>query len=93
MPRKVSFYGNTITLHDEAPQVKLGDRVSFTVHDWHEGDHTLTGEVVALAADAVLGLDVVRVRIGVGIERDVAQNVPVAALTVVAPVVPFRGGR
>lgn len=89
MPRKVSFRGNTLVLNDEAPAgLKAGDRVRYTVHDWHEGEHTLSGEVVSLGRDG----RVVRIRISAGIQDDVVQEVPVEALTVVN-VVPLKGER
>lgn len=92
MPRKVSFHGNTLVLNDEAPTVKVGDRVRYTVHDWLEGEHTLTGEVVSLTS---LKAEAVRVKIGRGAdgETDIVHDVLLAALTVIAPVIPLKGGR
>ena len=90
MPRKVSFHGNTLILNDETPTVKVGDRVRYTVHDWLEGEHTLSGEVVSLTS---LKPGAVRVKIGRNGETDIVHDVLLAALTVVAPVIPFKGDR
>ena len=90
MPRKVSFHGNTIVLNDETPELKLGDRVRYIVHDWLEGEHTLTGEVISLKS---VSPDAVRVKIGRSGETDIVHDVPAAALTVFAPVIPLKGER
>ncbi|MEN5083706.1 hypothetical protein ABE438_14580 [Bosea sp. TWI1241] len=87
MSRQVSFKGNTLILNDEAPALKVGDRVSFVVIDWMEGEHPLTGEVVSIGNPP----DIARVRIGASLTRDIVFEVPAAALTVLAPVVPLGG--
>lgn len=94
MSRKVLFRGNTIVLNDEAPELKGGDRVKYTVHDWMEGEHTIDGEFLSLASAYNGGPhDIARVRVGPGIQQDVVHEVPVLALTIVAPVVPLKGGQ
>lgn len=93
MPRKVSFRGNTIVLNDEAPALKAGDRVRYTVHDWMEGEHTITGELVSVGSRYGDGSDIARIKVGAGLQEDVVHEVPVLALTVVAPVVQLKGNR
>lgn len=88
MPRKVSFRGNTIVLNDEPPVLKVGDRVRYIVHDWMEGEHTVSGELVSLGSG-----EVARVKIGAGFQNDIVHDVPKLALTVVAPVIPLKGGQ
>lgn len=87
MPRKVSFHGNTLVLNDVAPALKTGNRVRYTIHDWMEGEHTLSGEVVSVRDDGV-----VRVRIGrrPDGETDIVHELPAEALTLVADVIPLR---
>lgn len=92
MPRKATFRGNTIVLNDEAPELNAKDRVCYTIHDWMEGEHTITGELVSVGSS--LGRDdIARVKIGAGLHEDVVHEVPVLALTIVAPVVQLRGER
>lgn len=92
MPRKVTFRGNTIVLNDEAPELNGGDRVTYTVHDWMEGAHTITGEFLSLSSTLPGGpRDIARVKVGPGIHQDVIHEVPVLALTVVARVIPLKG--
>lgn len=88
MPRKVSFHGNTITLNDHVAEMKVGDRVRYIVHDWMEGEHTVTGELISLGTG-----DIARVKIGAGFQADVVHDVPKLALTVIAPVIPLKGGQ
>jgi hypothetical protein len=92
MSRKIHWRGNTIVLNDEAPELKAGDRVSYTIHDWMEGAHSITGEVVSVSS-ASSRRDVARVKVGAGLQEDVVHEVPVLALTVVAPVVQLKGNR
>lgn len=88
MTRTVSFKGNTLVVNDQAPELKVGDRVRYVIHDWMEGEHTLSGEVVGLLSDGV-----VRVKIGAGVENDIVHELPAEALTVIAPIIPFKGVR
>lgn len=92
MSKKIQWRGNTIVLNDEEPELKAGDRVSYTIHDWLEGAHTMTGELISVrSAPGQRGI--ARVRVGPGIQADVVHEVPVLALTVVAPVIPLKGGQ
>ncbi len=88
MPRKVSFRGNTLIVNDQAPTLKNGDRVRYTIHDWMEGEHTVSGEVIGVKAPGI-----VRVKIGRAVENDIIHEVPAEALTVIAPVIPLKGDR
>ncbi|MFA6966099.1 hypothetical protein [Bosea sp. (in: a-proteobacteria)] len=88
MPRKVSFQGNTLVLNDEVPAgLKVGDRARYTIHDWHEGEHTLSGEIVGLKPG-----EIARVKIGSGIAGDIVHDVPLQALSLVN-IVSMKGDR
>lgn len=58
-----------------------------------EGEHTLSGEVVSLTSP--VKRDAVRVKIGrrADGETDIVHDLPAAALTVIAPVIPLKGER
>lgn len=90
MSRKISFMGNAVVVNADAPELKVGDRVRYTVHDWMEGEHTLTGEVLSLRPNGP-----VRVKIGRSAdgESDIVHHLPAEALTVIAPVIPLREAR
>lgn len=90
MSRKIQWRGNTIVLNDETPELKVGDRVSYTIHDWMEGAHTITGEVVSTIS-AAGRREVARVKVGAGLQEDVVHEVPTQALTELAPVVQLKG--
>lgn len=90
MPRTIKFRGSTLVLNDQAPQLTVGDRVRYVIHDWMEGEHTLSGEVISLRPNGT-----VRVKIGTRPdgETGIVHDLPAEALTVVAPVIPLRAER
>ena len=90
MPRTIKFRGNALVINDQAPQLTVGDRVRYVIHDWIEGEHTLSGEVVSLRPNGTVRVKIGRRPDG---ETDIVHDLPAEALTVVAPVVPIRGER
>ena len=90
MPRTIKFRGNALVLNDQAPQLTVGDRVRYTIHDWLEGEHSLSGEVVSLRENGTARVKIGRRPDG---ETDIVHDLPAEALTVIAPVIPLRGER